>query len=222
MEKSDYFNELGPRWDEISRHDMDKVETIVRLLGIRQGDAVLDVGTGTGVLIPLLSRRTGAENITAIDFAPAMIERAREKFGGSGVQFIVGDVMEYPFRDASFDVIVCYSVFPHFDNHAAALDRFTGFLKPGGLLAVLHSQSRERINGVHIHSGDITVHHDYLPSLEVVANLMRSGGLRMEIMVDNDEFYMACGRKTWRHGAEYGHHHDAHGHDSGHRHVGQG
>jgi demethylmenaquinone methyltransferase/2-methoxy-6-polyprenyl-1,4-benzoquinol methylase len=179
---------------------------------------VLDVGTGTGVLIPVLSRYTEAKNITAIDFAPAMIARAREKFGGTGAELITGDIMEYPFNETSFDAVVCYSVFPHFDNHPAALARLAGFLQPGGLLAVLHSQSRERINGVHIHTQDKTVHHDYLPALEVTANLMKSCGLRMETMIDSDELYMACGRKSWRHGSEYGHHHDAHemGHDHHH------
>jgi demethylmenaquinone methyltransferase/2-methoxy-6-polyprenyl-1,4-benzoquinol methylase len=205
MAKSDFFNEMGPTWDEVAHHDMDKVETIIKLLHIKPGDAVLDVGTGTGVLIPVLSRYTEAKNITAIDFAPAMIARAREKFGATGVEFIVGDIMEYSFREMSFDAVVCYSVFPHFDNHPAALARLTGFLKPGGLLAVLHSQSRERINGVHIHKQDETVYHDYLPALEVVANLMKSGGLRMEIMIDNDDLYLACGRKAWHY------HHDGGG-----------
>jgi demethylmenaquinone methyltransferase/2-methoxy-6-polyprenyl-1,4-benzoquinol methylase len=198
MEKNEFFNEIGPRWDEVTHHDMDKVGMIIKLLNIKAGNTVLDVGTGTGVLIPLLSSFTEAKNITAIDFAPSMIERAREKFGGTGAVFITGDIMEYPLPESSFDIIACYSVFPHFDNHPAALSRLVSFLKPGGLLAVLHSQSRERINGVHIHSQDRSVHHDYLPSIEVVSNLMKSSGLRVEIIIDNDELYMACGRKPWR------------------------
>jgi demethylmenaquinone methyltransferase/2-methoxy-6-polyprenyl-1,4-benzoquinol methylase len=200
MEKHEFFDDLGRRWDETAKHDMEKVEMIIRLLAIKPGNRVLDVGTGTGVLIPLFLRHTEPRNIQAIDFAPSMIEKAREKFGNSGVELILGDVMEHPFGEESFDHIVCYSVFPHFDNHPAALERLASFLKPGGLLSILHSQSRDRINGVHVHTSSMDIHHDYLPEAETVARLMGSLDLRLEILVDSSELYMVCGRKPWQRG----------------------
>jgi demethylmenaquinone methyltransferase/2-methoxy-6-polyprenyl-1,4-benzoquinol methylase len=83
--------------------------------------STLDVGTGTGVLIPFLTGCTGS--VTAIDSAEKMIEAARRKFEGKAVEFVHGDALEYPFEDAPFDHIVCYSVFPHFDDKPLAIAR---------------------------------------------------------------------------------------------------
>ncbi len=44
-----FFNVLAEKWDTICRHDRDMVNRILDLSGMAQGDAVLDVGTGTGI-----------------------------------------------------------------------------------------------------------------------------------------------------------------------------
>jgi demethylmenaquinone methyltransferase/2-methoxy-6-polyprenyl-1,4-benzoquinol methylase len=67
-------------------------------------------------------------------------------------------------------------------------------LKKGGLLAILHSASKERINGVHIHAHrDVSL--DSLPPAETVAGLMKKLGMRLEAMIDNSEMYAVCARR---------------------------
>jgi demethylmenaquinone methyltransferase/2-methoxy-6-polyprenyl-1,4-benzoquinol methylase len=192
--KQKFFDGLAKRWDESVRHDMTKVETMLGLLGIRQDSTVLDVGTGTGVLIPLLAKFTGEANITAIDFSENMIAAARKKIPGSGVKFIAADVLEYPFETGSFDFVVCYSVFPHFDNHEEALRRLTELLKPDGLIAIMHSSGRDVINIGHSHAP--LLKKDMLPPYTVMRDYLRGYGLREEIMIDNAAMYMVCGRRV--------------------------
>jgi demethylmenaquinone methyltransferase/2-methoxy-6-polyprenyl-1,4-benzoquinol methylase len=195
MEKQDFFNDLAERWDETNTWDMDKIALMLKLLYIKDGDAILDVGTGTGVLIPLLRGYTG--NITAIDSAEKMIEVARKKFEGQEVNFIHGDALEYPFEDGSFDHIICYSVFPHFDDKPLAIARLAKKLKPGGLLSVLHSSSKERINGVHVHTHSMDIKSDNLPPAQALVPCARDNGLREEIVIDNAEMYLFAARRRW-------------------------
>jgi demethylmenaquinone methyltransferase/2-methoxy-6-polyprenyl-1,4-benzoquinol methylase len=195
MEKQNFFNDMAEEWDKKNKWDMDKIALMLRLLYIQQDDAALDVGTGTGVLIPLLTGYTG--NITAIDSAEKMIGIARKKFEDRGISFIHGDALEYPFPDASFDHIICYSVFPHFDDKPRAIARLAKKLKPGGLLSVLHSSSKERINGVHAHTHNMDIKSDSLPPAQDLVPRARDNGLREEIVIDNAEMYLFAARKRW-------------------------
>jgi demethylmenaquinone methyltransferase/2-methoxy-6-polyprenyl-1,4-benzoquinol methylase len=198
--KTEFFNNLAARWDGINRVDKEKIETLIKLLNIKQGDTVLDVGTGTGILLPLLARSTDAANITALDSAENMIAAAKEKTGDAPVTFIVGDALTYPFAEKSFDKIICYSVFPHFDNKKETLRNLARALKGDGILAVIHSMSKHKINGVHIHTNNPALQDDFLVSAETLCAALRDLKLEPEIMIDNSEMYMAAARKRWHPG----------------------
>ena len=58
MSKEQFFNERAKNWDEISKNDMMKVDMLTRLLLIQERETILDVGTRTRVLLPVLSRYT--------------------------------------------------------------------------------------------------------------------------------------------------------------------
>lgn len=197
-DKKKFFNERAEKWDDTAKHDMAKVELMIRLLNIKQGERILDVGTGTGVLLSLLSQRTNEAAITAIDLADKMIETAKRKAGTAQITFVVGDVLDYPFPPAEFDHIICYSVFPHFEDKRGIIRRLAGLLKPGGLLSILHSECRDRINGVHIHAHHHDIKNDNLPPAELVMPLMQDSGLREEIRIDSPDLYMLCARKRWQ------------------------
>ncbi|GHV23632.1 ubiquinone biosynthesis protein UbiE [Spirochaetia bacterium] len=195
--KFDFFNKKAETWDATSRYDMNKLELMLRLLYIKEGDTVLDVGTGTGVIIPLLQKFTNAENIYAIDAAEKMIEAAKKKFADTKVNFVIGDVLDYPFNDEQFDHIVCYSVFPHFDNKPLAIARFAKILKPGGFLSVLHTASKVKINGIHVHVHNRDVFLDHLPPAKAFLPCLKDNGMRDEIIIDNEEMYFLGARKKW-------------------------
>jgi demethylmenaquinone methyltransferase/2-methoxy-6-polyprenyl-1,4-benzoquinol methylase len=197
-EKTAFFNSRAETWDETSRHDMAKVELMLRLLNIKKGERVLDVGTGTGVLLPLLAGYADEADITAIDIAEKMIAVAKRKAGCAKITFLVGDALEYPFNPESFDYIICYSVFPHFEDKVGTIRRFAELLAPGGLLGILHSECRDRINRVHTHAHHPDIKADNLPPAEMVMNCMKDAGLREEILVDSPDLYMLCARKRWR------------------------
>ena len=54
MNHREFFNRMAPQWDEQVRHDACKLSRIVTALSLQPGERVLDIGTGTGVMLPYL------------------------------------------------------------------------------------------------------------------------------------------------------------------------
>jgi SAM-dependent methyltransferase len=111
-------------------------ELVVDRAGVAPGNDVLDVACGTGnATIP--AARAGAR-VTGLDFAPALLEIAREQAADAMVEidFVEGDAQELPLEDASFDAVV--STFGHMfaPDHARTAAEMKRVLRPGGAIAV--------------------------------------------------------------------------------------
>ncbi|MCR4435095.1 MAG: class I SAM-dependent methyltransferase [Clostridiales bacterium] len=195
MDHREFFNSMAEKWDSICRHDPDKIGEILDLADIRKGDRVLDVGTGTGILIPFLVSRVGiAGQVTAVDFAEKMIEMAKRKHDYANVKFVAGDVFNLDMPMGYFDVIMCYSVFPHFGSKLEAVEKLGGFAKPGGKLVICHSQSRDEINQMHKNASE-TVSRDYLPDGGTLRGYFSSAGLSTVAEVDDERLFVVIGQK---------------------------
>src|SRR3974377_672533 len=82
---------------------------LVRFAGVRAGESVLDVGTGTGV-VAVTAARTGAR-VSALDLTPELLVEARENgriAGHPEIAWLEGDAERLPYPDASFDVGVSH------------------------------------------------------------------------------------------------------------------
>lgn len=101
----------------------------------RDGQHVLDLGTGTGVL-PRNMIRYGATWAGA-DISAEQIGQARRLSAGmSGIEYRVSSAEDIDFPDASFDVVTACQCFWYFD-HEAVRDKLYRLLKPGGRFLVL-------------------------------------------------------------------------------------
>ena len=180
----DYFNEKASEWDNIAKHDEKKVSFIVDALGIKSGDKVLDVGCGTGVLIPFLYDK--CKSALAIDEAEKMIEVARGKYNFPNVKF---QAINFENVSGQFDKIIMYSMFPHFTNQSAAIKHAAGLLKRGGRLMIAHSQSRDEINALHEDMDAV------LPDAKGFAKLFKAAGLKTIQNIDNNEMFVMIAEK---------------------------
>lgn len=186
---------MAEKWDSVCQHDMNKVKYIISLLNIRYGARILDVGTGTGVLIQLLAEQAGEQGeITAIDVSDRMLEVAQRKHMYDNVSFVCGDVLEADLPNEYFDYVICYSVFPHFDDKEFAVKVLSKYIKQGGKLVICHSQSREAINNRH-KSASEAVAEDILPQINVIRGYFENLGLETIIEINNDEMFVAAARK---------------------------
>lgn len=108
---------------------------LVRFAGVRAGDRVLDVGTGSAIAA-IVAAQHGAD-VTGIDPTPALLAKGRENAELAGVQIRLqeGIAEELPFGDASFDVVI--SQYAHMFSAAPdqAATEMLRVLKPGGRIA---------------------------------------------------------------------------------------
>ena len=112
----------------------------IRLLGLQPGDAVLEIGTGTGFNLPALVRAVGPlGHVTGLDFSPDMLCRARRRVrrhGWENVYLICADATACTFRRTYHAVLFSYSL-SMVPNREQALNRALDHLCPGGRLGVL-------------------------------------------------------------------------------------
>lgn len=124
-------------------HGRHRLETI-DLLHLRPGDSVLDVPTGTGANLPLFLDRIGTEgHVSAIDFSPGMLARARRKVednGWTNVDLIEADARRL---DAALigrdqvDAAICVLGMSVVPDWAEVFDRMFALVRPGGRVAVM-------------------------------------------------------------------------------------
>jgi SAM-dependent methyltransferase len=75
----------------------------IDFMGVRDGDAVLDVGCGTGSLTLALAARARLAAVTGIDLSEAYVAFARGRSDDRRIAFLTGDAGALPYRDGAFD-----------------------------------------------------------------------------------------------------------------------
>jgi len=190
-----YFNEKAAIWDEtVAEKDMTKLERMAESIGIEPGSAVLDVGTGTGVFVPYLLRKIGKHGrLVTLDFAEKMLKRAQAKGFNGNIDYLHADVHSIPLGEEIFDVVVCYSSFPHFQDKPRSLGEVNRVLKKGGRLFICHTSSRAIINGIHRQIP--TVQNDIIPGEDEMRTFMSAAGFANIDIYDNGDSYLASACK---------------------------
>jgi ubiquinone/menaquinone biosynthesis C-methylase UbiE len=135
----DFFAGVVGKWDEI-RRTYEHADIRLGALGalVDPGLEVIDIGTGTGALLPLLAGVV--QRVVAVDNSPAMLARARvlcERAELTGVEFAQADIQELPFADGGFDAAFCSMVLHHVARPARAVGEMARVVRPGGKAVVI-------------------------------------------------------------------------------------
>lgn len=187
---ANYFNSVAPEWDMRETTSDARLRHIIESAGVRKGDSVLDVGTGTGILLPYLAEAVGPfGQIDAVDISSEMLARAHEKFSKLPlpVRFMLSDI-EADHVHSQYDSIILYNVLPHLQNPLETIMRlFSANLSGGGSLTIAHGASRRAINECHEH---IHFPSKKLPAAQALAERLEDAGFPVDYVEDTTEAWV--------------------------------
>ena len=195
--RREFFNTAAVTWDEQYQNQelTDFLSKLVPTFPLKRGQRVLDVGTGTGILIPFLLEAVGSTgHVTAIDFAEKMVEACKAKYANlPNVNIAVQQVENLDFPPETFDAVTCFGLFPHLENKQKALSQMNRVLKPGGKLIIAHALSSNELRAHHRNAA--VVAHDALPDEAEMKQLLKQAGFIEVQITDKPGSYVCLSTK---------------------------
>jgi len=140
------------RWAEVYDQDGNPLlpleeGQVARLLGDVRGRTIVDIGCGTGR--HALGLAAAGARVTAVDFSPRMLERARRKPGAERIEFVAADVTRpLPFPDCTFDRALCCLVTEHIADLASLFGELARICRADGVGVVSAMHPAMMLKGV--------------------------------------------------------------------------
>src|SRR5689334_17842043 len=131
------------RGEEMERHHLDITEKTIRLMELRPGERVLDLGCGAGWATRLLARLVsdgpaGFGQVVGLDVSDEMIRRARAASRDfENVMFVWGSATQIPWEENFFDKVLSVESFYYYPDQERALAELFRVMAPKGRLFIL-------------------------------------------------------------------------------------
>ena len=189
MSQVDFFNSVAKNWDNMIEVNEIKINYLLSKLEIKENDNILDIGTGTGILIPFLSKLAPNGLIKGVDISEGMLEVASEKF--KTMPNISFDLVNVETEDINcrYDKIILYSMYPHLEDKTNTIKKLVqNNLKHNGILMIAHSDSREFLNNLHKDT-DERVSESLLMEVNKQKEVFINASLNVTDAFENDEMY---------------------------------
>ncbi len=198
MHRVAFFEDLAPRWDEISRSGDPRMLEVLGQVPFAPQARILDLGCGTGRTVRHFLGRLGpAGRVTAVDFSPRMLEILKGSVRDPRLVCVQADVGELPEPLEGFDLVVLFDLLPHLERPREVLADLSRRLVPGGQMVLAHDVGREQLNRVHDEQGG-AVRADRLPGDDLLVAWFQSAGLEIEDLQATPSTYLLRGRKSQR------------------------
>lgn len=147
MQVEAMFDNIAPAYDLMNRAMTLGLDRLWRRRAVRMLRArgtvndILDVATGTGDLAMLMAERLDPVSVTGVDISERMLRIGRRKAGTSSqgdiVKFTLGDCLNLPFPDESFDCVTVAFGVRNFEDIARGYSEMYRVMRPGATLLVI-------------------------------------------------------------------------------------
>jgi ubiquinone/menaquinone biosynthesis C-methylase UbiE len=122
--------------EDPARDEYQKPEAVVNALGLRAGEIVADIGSGTGYFAVRFAHAVGETGtVYAVDVSPDMVRHLNRRLRDHGVRNVVtilADPDDPLLRDASVDRFVIVDTWHHIEDQAGYMEKMKRMLRPGG------------------------------------------------------------------------------------------
>ena len=167
----------------------ERLERIAASGEVTRGAAVLDVGSGTGVLVPLI-RKYEPARIYACDLSEAMLGQLAKNY--AYVETILADVRELALPDESLDVVFVNACYPNIVDKTKAFSNIGRMIRSGGRLVISHPLGKAFVD--RIREGT-PFPLDAFPERAEAETLLRPFGFGVKSFVDEPELYLLVAEK---------------------------
>jgi SAM-dependent methyltransferase len=167
----------------------ERLEKIVASGEIEKGATVLDVGSGTGIMVPLI-REYQPARIYVCDLSQAMLRKLSENYAYA--ETILADVGDLQLPDASLDAVFVNACYPNIADKVAAFSNIGRMVNPGGRLVISHPLGKSFIG--RIREGTPFPLDDF-PERAEAETLLRDFGFGIKHFIDEPELYLLVAEK---------------------------
>jgi ubiquinone/menaquinone biosynthesis C-methylase UbiE len=169
----------------------ERLEKIVAHGQINGGDTVLDVGSGTGILIPIINKYE-PRRIYACDLSDAMLEQLSSK-KYPNVETIVADVRDLTLSGTSIDVVFINASYPNIIDKTRAFCNLSRMMTPGGRMVISHPLGKSFIRSL---SAGAPFPLDDFPKKSEAERLFTPFGFEIETFTDEPKLYILVASKS--------------------------
>jgi ubiquinone/menaquinone biosynthesis C-methylase UbiE len=167
----------------------ERLERIVAVGRIGKNDAVLDVGSGTGVLVPII-RKYAPSRIYACDLSENMLAQLKKNY--PEVTTIQADVKDLGLPDASVDVVFINACYPNIAAKAQAFANIARMVKTGGRMAIAHPLGKAFVETL---KRNAPYPLDDFPDKAQAEDLFRPFGFEIREFIDEESLYILMAEK---------------------------
>ena len=170
----------------------ERLKKIVASARIAKGDIVLDVGTGTGILVPLIQEYK-PETIFACDLSEVMLAHLQKQYPYA--KTIASDVRDLTMPDQSIDVVFLNACYPNIVDKPRSFEKISRMMKLAGRMVISHPMGRSFID---LLKNKSPFPLDDFPEKSEAEILLDPHGFEITDFVDETKLYILIA--TRRHG----------------------